>query len=100
MTKEICYLDNWSVISMNPYSPPENSPMCLLGRVYNHKNFTDGKRIQTSIVLDIKTEKGITLVETANTIYKVGEPSPKYVAWCKSQGCHVPTPETPFIIKD
>lgn len=92
-------LENWYVSSSNvsPYASPEQRTMVVCGEVYGHLRFTDGHRITTSSVKEIHKDG---LVETQNTLYKLGKPDPKYVEVCKENGWHVPTSEEPIKAHD
>jgi hypothetical protein len=67
-------------------------PRHLSGQVYGHPSFDDGEIIHTS---DIKSVDG-NKVSTRNSVYTLGKPDPKFVEWCKANGCHVPTKEEPI----
>lgn len=97
----IIRLENWSVTSGfadgvdERYIPPEHQAKSLQGNVYNHPDFADGTFIITGAIKEIKDG----LVYTKRSVYKLGEVEADFVKWCHEQGCHIPTPEQPFLLK-
>jgi hypothetical protein len=49
-------LENWSVVSPNPYSPPEFG-LSFHGNAYGHPRFYDGDPITTSVIVGF--EEGV-----------------------------------------
>lgn len=47
------------------------------GKVYGHPRFEDGTEVTTSYVVDHDIKAG--WVQSANTLYTLGEPNPEYV---------------------
>lgn len=92
-----CYLTEWAVISSTDgsvYSAPELRYMCLTGKVWGHKEHTDGAKIVTSRILASNNRR----IETENTIYElVGQPSRDYSEWCAANGI-VLNPEDPVRV--
>jgi len=72
-------LEDWSVIglSVNPYKPPEQKVIHLMGRVYNHPRYEDGEDVLTSMVMHAEGREVITL----NTKYLLGKPHESYKDW-------------------
>lgn len=52
-------LENWYVTNdfLNPYVAPELKPCYLIGNVYGHPRFEDGRQVITSRIMEIK-DKG------------------------------------------
>jgi hypothetical protein len=93
MSKPIVNMENWSVTGdYDEYTPPELRHHYLQGNVYGHPKHKDGNYLHSSFIVNVI---GRT-VETNNTTYKLGQPDPEFVEWCKAQGCHVPTEEEPI----
>lgn len=51
----------------------------LCGKVYGHPSFEDGTEVTTSYIVDEDIKAG--WVQSANTLYTLGEPSAEYVAY-------------------
>lgn len=51
----------------------------LHGEVYGHPRFEDGTEVSTSYIVDEDIKAG--WVQSANTLYTLGEPSADYVAY-------------------
>ena len=89
-------LENWSVTSVDgEYDPPECRRIQVQGDVYEHLTRPDGEYIRTSDVREVNGR----VVRTRNSVYTLGEPDERYVNWCIANGCHVPTPEQPIVMK-
>jgi hypothetical protein len=89
-------LENWAITSVGgEYDPPECRRRQIQGCVYDHPTRPDGEYIRTS---DVRAIEGCE-VTTRNSVYTLGEPDPKYVEWCRQNGCHVPTPEQPIEVR-
>ena len=73
-------LENWSVGTKDPYTPPEYARVS--GTVYGHPRFQDGEFITLSTVIEVN---GI-VIRTKNTTYLLGEPDAEYVRWCLDNG--------------
>jgi len=84
----------WTSQHNSPYDPPELRQYILSGEVYGHPSFTEGDRVTTSVIKEVKGK----VVETNNTQYELGTPDPEYVKYCKAEGHHVPTPEEPIKV--
>ena len=85
-------LEEWSVVGHDPYLPPEAQVKCLIGTVYNHPQHKDGKRIRTSRIHNVTGR----LVQTNNTLYKLGKPHKEYIEWCQNNNTYIPTEEEPI----
>jgi len=86
-------LEDWAVVTDDPYSPPEVAWQQLQGRVYGHEKRPDGQQIITSLMNKVEWR----LVTTSSgSVYKLGTPAKEYMEYCKSEGCHVPTEEEPI----
>jgi len=95
-TKPEVRIENWRVDGTgSPYTPPEHMALTLVGRVYGHPYYADGRKTRTSLIKG-KVEGFPWKVETQNTIYILGEVHPDYLQWCKEGGHHVPTDEEPI----
>lgn len=72
-------IEEWSVVykEKDYYKAPEQKSLHLSGTVYNHPSCEDGNSVVTSSIKDVD---GI-FVYTANTKYKLGNPSQQYVDW-------------------
>ncbi len=88
-------LENWSVVTTNPYIPPELDWIYLSGRVYDHEDIIDGTKIQTSRILIVN---GPLITTTSGSVYKLGEPNPEYIKWCEKEKHHIPTAEEPIKV--
>jgi len=92
-------LENWSMTStasvIGEYDPPECRGMQIQGNVYDHPYYHEGEHITTSRVQEVAGH----VVRTLNSVYTLGEPDPKYIEWCRQQGCHVPTPDSPIEVR-
>ena len=86
-------LEEWTVVGSSPYQPPENSLQILMGKMYKHATIPDGHEVRTSGIVRIN---GNIIETNSGSVYKLGEPDPCYVKWCKTTGCHVPTPDEPI----
>lgn len=78
-------LENWSVVTKDPYTPPEFAR--IEGEVYGHPRFNDGELVALSRVQEVNGN----IVKTRNTTYILGEPHPDYVKWCLENGYDKPT---------
>ena len=88
-------LENWSVAgSAYQYTPPERQIRWLQGKVYGHPTRQDGRWVRTSDIVNVEGN----VVFTRNSVYTLGEPDPKFVAWCRENGHHVPTSEEPIKV--
>jgi hypothetical protein len=66
--------------------------------VFHISKFDDGKRITTSYVIAINGIE-IKIKTYSGSTYRLGQPDPKYVDWCRENGHHVPTPEEPIKLR-
>ncbi len=89
-------IENWSITSVGgDYDPPECRHMQVQGNVYEHPLHSDGKYVRTS---DVRAVNGREVTTKHSGVYTLGEPDPKYIEWCRQQGCHVPTLEEPIKV--
>ena len=82
-------IEQWAVIyvSGDDYMPPECRKRALLGSVYGHPSFEDGKVVTTSALIggsDLAAEGHV--VQTDNRQYLLGEPHKSYLAWLEKKG--------------
>ena len=85
MRKPQVVLVNWSVVAYdaaNPYMPPEAVRMALSGDVVGHPDFEDGHYVTTSPIVGPVSVRDGMIIETANTMYLLDGPHPKYKEWC------------------
>jgi hypothetical protein len=81
MRKPFVTLENWAVVptagslSFEPLQPGKR----LVGNAFGHANFPGRTFVWTSSILTVDRNRG--LVETSNTIYRLGEPQKAYAAW-------------------
>ena len=90
-------IENWSVVDSFPddiYTAPEARCYSLVGTVKGHPHLGDGE-VHTST---IKTVRGRVVTTYSGSKYRLGQPSPMYVAWCEKSGCHVPTWKVPIKV--
>jgi hypothetical protein len=68
-------MENWSIITTNPYRAPELGGQMIHGSVYGHPKFPDGSHITTSEIIGRKGE----LLETySGSLYELGSIDPQY----------------------
>ena len=85
MQKRIATIENWEVVEpvslqgFEQLSPGKR----LTGRVLGHANLPSATRIYTSAILSVDLRRGV--VETRNTIYRLGEASEEYKSWRQKQ---------------
>jgi hypothetical protein len=72
-------LEDWSVIGLgvDPYKPPEQRTIHLMGKVYGHPRYDDGDDVLTSIIMHTDGREVITL----NTKYTLGKAHESYKRW-------------------
>ena len=94
--EETMRIENWRVIGTeDPYCPPERMSLSISGEVYGNPEFPDGLGVTTSYV---KSINGSQVTTHSGSVYTLGEPNAEYVEWCRENGCHVPTSETPIKV--
>lgn len=83
-------LEQWSVCSAlkgcDTYIPPEAQRIAVQARKSDRPGFEDG--ITTSRIVGIA---GRVITTRSGTQYRLGEPDPDYVQWCRDKGLHDPT---------
>ena len=81
MLKPTATINNWSVIQgvISRDFEELQSGNRLLGYVRGHANFPDSKLVCTSPILGVDLDQGV--VETAHTVYRLGEASDEYKYW-------------------
>ena len=88
-------LENWSVVSTQTnesYIAPEHRNRHLVGEVFDHPTFWNGKEIETS---SIQLAEGKVVVTRSGTRYELGSPSPDYLRWLQEKGLSF-DPENPI----
>jgi hypothetical protein len=85
MQKPLATIENWEVVERVSFQDFEQlSPgNRLTGRVLGHANLPSATRIYTSAIVRVDLRRGV--VETRNTIYRLGEPSDEYKSWRQKQ---------------
>ena len=80
-------LHNWALVAISPntYSEPHQ----------HLKGYRTGEKqpIRTSRIVKIV---GALITTESGTVYKLEQPHPTYVAWCRETGCHIPTKNEPI----
>jgi hypothetical protein len=81
MRKPEVTLENWAVVRSAQYpSFEELQPgVHLMGNAMGHADRPDLSFIYTSSILNVDSVNG--LVETSNTLYRLGQPHETYKAW-------------------
>ena len=81
MRKREARIENWAVVrSVRCPSFEELQPgVHLMGNVVGHANVPGQSLIYTSRISKVDSENGV--VETANTLYRLGQPEETYRAW-------------------
>jgi hypothetical protein len=81
MRKREVTIENWAVVRSVRYpSFEELQPgFHLMGNAIGHANVPGQSVIYTSRIVKVDNEKG--LVETANTLYRLGKPDETYRTW-------------------
>jgi hypothetical protein len=85
MRKREVTLENWAAVQ-SAHSPSfeELKPgVHLMGNAIGHQGLPGLSFIYTSIILKVDDVKG--LVETSNTLYRLGQPHETYKAWQLSE---------------
>jgi len=81
MQKPVVTLENWATVpnagSLN-FEPLEPGKR-LVGNAVGYPNLPGRAFVWTSRILSVDWSNG--LVETANTVYRLGEPQKAYAAW-------------------
>lgn len=72
-------LNNWSVVTKDPFLAPEIAPAHLQGEVFGHPRFEDGRIIVTSSIASVSREEG-TITTKSGGVYTLGEIDPEYEA--------------------
>lgn len=91
-------LDFWAVIQQpwDGYTAPELIPSRLQGVVEGHPAHKDGTTVTTSA---IKKVEGRTVTTSSGSVYILGEPDPRYIAFLVENGKPIPNDENPLGIK-
>lgn len=81
MKKPLVTIENWAVVQRAvALSYEELQPgRRLIGKVTDHKTFTNAEFIYTSPIVSVDVNEG--RVETRNTVYRLGKPSDAYRTW-------------------
>jgi hypothetical protein len=83
------HLENWSVnyTLYDVFAAPEGVRKHLCGYVYGHTSHDDGKRVATSAIEDIDTERKLIKTRSGSN-YTLGEPNPAWIEWLNSEGIY------------
>jgi hypothetical protein len=85
MSKPLAIIEKWEVVqSTSQRFKAFEVGTCLRGYVFGRANLSSTKLVYTSPIVGANLTLG--LVETRNTIYRLGEPSEEYKSW--SAGGH------------
>ena len=81
MRKPVATIENWAVLkSVSSQSFEEFHPgNCLTGYVVGHANLPTTTIVYTSPIVSFDLSEG--LVETRNTLYRLGKASDEYKSW-------------------
>lgn len=81
MPKPVVTIEQWAVVRhlISPIYEELQPGNHLTGWVFAHKNIRRKTLVFTSPILSIDVSQGV--VETLNTLYRLGEPSDEYKAW-------------------
>jgi len=81
MRKREVTLENWAAVrSAHRPSFEELQPgVHLMGNAVGHRDLPGLSFIYTSVIVDVDDVNG--LVETSNTLYRLGQPHEAYKAW-------------------
>ena len=81
MRKPVVILDNWMVVPdvSSPSFAELHQGNRLMGNVYGHTHLPNAKVVYTSPIMSVDLDQG--LVETFNTIYRLGEANDEYKTW-------------------
>lgn len=81
MRKPVATIENWAVLkSVTSQSFEEFRPgNCLTGYVLGHANLPTTAIVFTSPIVSFDLRQGV--VETRNTLYRLGEASDEYKSW-------------------
>ena len=84
MDKPLVTIENWAVIQKNSaLNYDELQPgRRLMGRVIGHRAYSNAEFIYTS---PIQRSNDEGLVETYNTVYRLGKPSEGYKTWLQER---------------
>jgi hypothetical protein len=89
MPKPLVVIEDWAVVKSGAYIAYEDLQPgnVLTGKVYGHESMPDAKLVFTSAILSVDKQEG--MVETRNTMYRLGKPSAAYgqSEACKSWDC-------------
>lgn len=71
-------LEDWGFVGrvLSPYHPPETAVQCVVGRIYGHTKFEDGRYITTSQI--IHKEPG-SVQTSSGSNYELGCIHPDYL---------------------
>jgi hypothetical protein len=81
MGKREVTIENWAVVRSSQYPSFEElrTGVHLMGYATGHVNLPDLSFIYTSRVVSVDNLNGV--VETSNTLYRLGQPDETYRAW-------------------
>ncbi len=91
-SKKECVIQDWAIQvdpfgKADPYTAPELIPSVLTGKVFGHERIEDGHNIISSPIVKVDIENGI--VETMNTVYRVGKKAEDYQLYCNEYNSEV-----------
>ena len=94
-------IEDWIISSsMSPYTSPEGASPYIEGILYDRSDDgEDGKHIKTSSLIG-KTDDPSIIETKTGSFYKLGNPRPSYVEWCRKEKVHIPTKEQPILWED
>ena len=86
MPKPLVTIENWGVVRsvVSPSFEELHPGNHLMGHVLGHPNLHYSKLVYTSPILSVDFSQG-TVIETLNTVYRLGEPSDEYKSWCSKR---------------
>ena len=81
MPKPAVTIENWGVVqNVSSQSFVElHEGNRLMGNVLGHAHFPNSKLVFTSPIVQVDLDQGV--VETCNTVYRLGEASEEYKSW-------------------
>jgi hypothetical protein len=96
MRKREVTLENWAVVrSAHSPSFEELQPgVHLMGNAVGHADLPGRTVIYTSSILNVDNGNG--LVETSNTLYRLGQPDEAYKAWQLDAAGSTPAADSAF----
>ena len=86
MPKPTVTIEQWRVVQsvISPTYEELQPGNHLTGYVFGHPSLRRKKLVYTSPILSVDFSQGV--VETVNTMYRLGEPSDEYKSWLNNRG--------------